>query len=186
MRGSHTRTIFTFSRTIRLFDHPGDFLGSGGGLMDKRFCKRRLSSYLIEEMNQSILFEDIFEIKALNENGKKFERGEIDNAKAAPGAITHCGLMLYVVAIVFTVNRLHCKGTTFDVDFVVGKFFSWLCFHILPGTHYCFWARACTDVNSELFDVKAGDRIAVVLARYVVSVPLLPKHVCLNRPSFPV
>lgn len=26
-------------------------------------------------MNQCILFEDIFDIKALNENGKKFERG---------------------------------------------------------------------------------------------------------------
>eukprot|EP00601_Ochromonadales_sp_CCMP2298_P009331 CAMPEP_0173260058 /NCGR_PEP_ID=MMETSP1142-20121109/25356_1 /TAXON_ID=483371 /ORGANISM="non described non described, Strain CCMP2298" /LENGTH=136 /DNA_ID=CAMNT_0014194739 /DNA_START=141 /DNA_END=551 /DNA_ORIENTATION=+ len=47
----------------------------------------------------------------LNEYGKKFER----------------------------VNRLHCKGTTFDVDFVV-------------------------DVNSELFDAKAGDRVGVVLA----------------------
>jgi hypothetical protein len=138
-------------------------------------------------MNQAILFEDIFEIKALNENGKKFERGEIDNMKAAPGcAMTQCGLMLYVVAIVFTVNRLHCKGTTFDVDFVVGKFSPWLCFHILRGTYYCFWTRACTDVNSELFDVKAGDRIAVVLARYVVSVPLVPKHLWFNRPSFPV
>lgn len=28
-------------------------------------------------MNQCILFEDIFEIKALNENGKKFERGSL-------------------------------------------------------------------------------------------------------------
>lgn len=27
-------------------------------------------------MNNSILFEDIFEVKTLNENGKKFERGE--------------------------------------------------------------------------------------------------------------
>jgi hypothetical protein len=26
-------------------------------------------------MNQCILFEDIFDVKALNENGKKFERG---------------------------------------------------------------------------------------------------------------
>mmetsp|Transcript_18849 Transcript_18849/g.41996 ORF Transcript_18849/g.41996 Transcript_18849/m.41996 type:complete len:127 (+) Transcript_18849:153-533(+) len=64
-------------------------------------------------MNQSIFFEDIFEVNMLNEYGKKFER----------------------------VNRLHCKGTTFDVDFVV-------------------------DVNSELFDAKAGDRVGVVLARY--------------------
>lgn len=38
------------------------------------------------------------------------------------------------------VNRLHCKGSTFDADFVV-------------------------DVNAELFDVKGGDRIGVLLAR---------------------
>lgn len=29
----------------------------------------------LSNMSQSILFEDIFEIKNLNENGKKFERG---------------------------------------------------------------------------------------------------------------
>jgi hypothetical protein len=41
-------------------------------------------------MNQSILFEDIFEIKALNENGKKFERGAIDNVEEAPRlTLTH-------------------------------------------------------------------------------------------------
>ena len=39
-----------------------------------------------------ILFEDIFDVKALNENGKKFDR----------------------------VDRLHCKGTTYDVDLVLG------------------------------------------------------------------
>jgi hypothetical protein len=37
------------------------------------------------------------------------------------------------------VNRLHCKGSTFDADMVL-------------------------DVNAELFDPKGGDRIAVVLA----------------------
>mmetsp|Transcript_28893 Transcript_28893/g.41175 ORF Transcript_28893/g.41175 Transcript_28893/m.41175 type:complete len:150 (-) Transcript_28893:57-506(-) len=61
-------------------------------------------------MNQNILFEDIFDIRVLNESGKKFER----------------------------VNRLHCKGVTYELDLVV-------------------------DVNSELFDVRAGDRIGVVL-----------------------
>ena len=40
-----------------------------------------------------LLFEDIFHIRALNENGKMFER----------------------------VNRLHCKGTTFEVDLVLGN-----------------------------------------------------------------
>lgn len=29
-------------------------------------------------LNQCILFEDIFEVSALNENGKKFERGTLD------------------------------------------------------------------------------------------------------------
>jgi DNA-directed RNA polymerase I, II, and III subunit RPABC3 len=42
--------------------------------------------------SQNIIFEDIFQVNALNENGKKFER----------------------------VNRLHCKGTTFDADMVLG------------------------------------------------------------------
>eukprot|EP01036_Dinobryon_divergens_P024657 gene24657-33128_t len=61
-------------------------------------------------MNQNILFEDIFDIRVLNESGKKFER----------------------------VNRLHCRGVSYDVDLVI-------------------------DVNSELFDVRAGDRVGVVL-----------------------
>jgi len=63
-------------------------------------------------MSHTILFEDIFEVQALNEYGKKFER----------------------------VNRLHCKGTTFNVDFIV-------------------------DVHAELFQVKEGERVTVVLAR---------------------
>ena len=62
-------------------------------------------------MSNSILFEDTFDLRALNENGKKFER----------------------------VNRLHCKGTTFDVDLVL-------------------------DVNAELFQVSTNDRIVVALA----------------------
>ncbi|RYH14976.1 hypothetical protein EON65_32595 [archaeon] len=37
-------------------------------------------------------------------------------------------------------NRLHCKGTTYDVDLVL-------------------------DINCELFDVKANDKVSVVLAR---------------------
>eukprot|EP01035_Chromulina_nebulosa_P017955 gene17955-23584_t len=59
----------------------------------------------------NILFEDIFEIEKLNECGKKFER----------------------------VNRLHCKGTTHEVDLII-------------------------DVNAELFDVRSGERTAVALA----------------------
>lgn len=62
-------------------------------------------------MSHAIIFEDTFDIRALNENGKKFDR----------------------------VNRLHCKGTTYDVDLVV-------------------------DVNAELFNVKAGDKVVVALA----------------------
>ena len=31
-------------------------------------------------MSQNILFEDIFEIKNLNENGKKFERGTLSDS----------------------------------------------------------------------------------------------------------
>eukprot|EP01040_Poterioochromonas_malhamensis_P010026 gene10026-10897_t len=72
------------------------------------------TSSVVSNQSQNILFEDIFEVNKLNENGKKFER----------------------------VNRLHCKGSTFDADFVV-------------------------DVNAELFDVKGGDRIGVLLASSV-------------------
>lgn len=62
-------------------------------------------------MVQSVLFEDIFDVRALNENGKKFER----------------------------VNRVHSRGTTYDVDLVI-------------------------DVNAELFDVRAGERISLAIA----------------------
>jgi len=37
------------------------------------------------------------------------------------------------------VNRIHCRGTTYDVELIV-------------------------DINSELFDVRAGERITIVLA----------------------
>ena len=43
---------------------------------------------------------------------------------------------------------------------------------ILFSLSYCkiLISIFCTvDVNSELFDVKAGDRIAVVLARYLIE-----------------
>ena len=63
-------------------------------------------------MANAIIFEDTFDVRVLNENGKKFER----------------------------VNRLHCRGTTYDVDLVV-------------------------DVNCELFEVKANDRVVVALAK---------------------
>ena len=44
-------------------------------------------------MSNQIIFEDIFDVHTLNENGKSFER----------------------------VNRLHCKGVTYDVDLVLGE-----------------------------------------------------------------
>jgi DNA-directed RNA polymerases I, II, and III subunit RPABC3 len=62
-------------------------------------------------MSNTILFEDTFDVRSLNDNGKKFER----------------------------VDRLHCRGTTYDVDMVV-------------------------DVNSELFSVTANNKIVVALA----------------------
>eukprot|EP01041_Mallomonas_annulata_P000716 gene716-1381_t len=62
-------------------------------------------------MASSILFEDIFDVRQLNADGKKFDR----------------------------VNRLHCRGITFDVDLVV-------------------------DINCEIYDVKAGEKLAIALA----------------------
>lgn len=58
-----------------------------------------------------ILFEDIFDVREVNPDGKKFEG----------------------------VNRLHCRGTTYDVDLVL-------------------------DINSEVFDVKAGSRVTLALS----------------------
>jgi DNA-directed RNA polymerases I, II, and III subunit RPABC3 len=65
-------------------------------------------------MSQIILFEDIFDVGQINPDGKKFER----------------------------VNRLHCRGTTYDIQLTV-------------------------DVNAELFPCKAGEQVKIVLARYV-------------------
>tara|TARA_A100001035_G_scaffold225506_1_gene186400 strand:- start:193 stop:648 length:456 start_codon:yes stop_codon:yes gene_type:complete len=62
-------------------------------------------------MSNTILFEDTFDVRSLNDNGKKFER----------------------------VDRLHCRGTTYDVDMVV-------------------------DVNSELFKTPPNSKIVVALA----------------------
>ena len=62
-------------------------------------------------MPSQILFEDIFEIRRLNPDGKIFE----------------------------AVNRIHCRGTTYDVNLVL-------------------------DYNSELFKLVAEDRVTLVLA----------------------
>ena len=48
--------------------------------------------------------------------------------------------MLFPCIHLYVVNRLHAKGTTYDVDLVL-------------------------DVNSELFKSTAGDRVALMLAR---------------------
>lgn len=58
-----------------------------------------------------VLFEDIFEVGKLNPDGKKFER----------------------------VNRLECKGLTYDVDVLL-------------------------DTNCDIYPVKEGDRLTFVLA----------------------
>ena len=59
----------------------------------------------------NILFEDIFDVRTINPDGKKFEG----------------------------VNRIHCKGTTYDVGLIV-------------------------DINSELFEIKTGDRTTIAFA----------------------
>ena len=59
----------------------------------------------------NILFSDRMEVKSMNEAGKKFDR----------------------------VNRLHCRGVIYEVDFVV-------------------------DVNCELFECKTGETLEVALS----------------------
>jgi DNA-directed RNA polymerases I, II, and III subunit RPABC3 len=65
----------------------------------------------MSKQQSNILFEDTFDVRALNENGRKFER----------------------------VDRLSCKGTTYDVDTIV-------------------------DVNRELLVVRPNDRLNLALA----------------------
>ena len=79
-------------------------------------------------MSHAVLFEDIFEIRQINPDGKKFERGQ--------KFYRYSNLLLYLV------NRLHGRGTTYDVELIL-------------------------DVNAELFRVKSGNRMTVALARYV-------------------
>jgi len=61
-----------------------------------------------------------------------------------------------------SVNRLHCKGVTYELDLVVGQT---LTTNIKSLNIYSIYF-VLIDVNSELFDVRAGDRIGVVLTRY--------------------
>jgi DNA-directed RNA polymerase I, II, and III subunit RPABC3 len=65
----------------------------------------------MESTAKVTLFEDIFEVLALNPDGKKFER----------------------------VNRLQCTGTTFECDLLL-------------------------DINSEIYSVKEGTKLTLVLA----------------------
>ena len=67
-----------------------------------------------------ILFEDIFDVKALNENGKKFDRGEIEMILIVfPKSILT--ILTYLLLLCYVVDRFHCKGTTYDVDMVLGN-----------------------------------------------------------------
>jgi DNA-directed RNA polymerase I, II, and III subunit RPABC3 len=62
-------------------------------------------------MSNALLFEDIFHVNVLNESGKKFDK----------------------------VNRLTCKGLTYEMDLVL-------------------------DINSDIYSVKQDDKITFVLA----------------------
>mmetsp|Transcript_4634 Transcript_4634/g.6377 ORF Transcript_4634/g.6377 Transcript_4634/m.6377 type:complete len:145 (+) Transcript_4634:28-462(+) len=59
-----------------------------------------------------ILFEDIFDVRQLNPEGKKFIR----------------------------VNRIYCKGMTYEMDLIL-------------------------DINCEIYNLKEGEKISVVLAK---------------------
>lgn len=65
----------------------------------------------MESSAKVTLFEDIFEVTALNPDGKKFDR----------------------------VNRICCTGTTFECDLLL-------------------------DINCEIYSVKEGEKITLVLA----------------------
>lgn len=87
-------------------------------------------------MVQAVLFEDIFDVRVLNENGKKFERGSILSYFSPFKIVKVHGLLLWIytsllklidwleLPIILTenaVNRVHSKGTTYDVDLVLGE-----------------------------------------------------------------
>ena len=74
------------------------------------------------------------------------------------------------------VNRIHCRGTTYDVDLVVGKWEiaikrrrneQW--------NHWLSFIENSLDVNAELFTVKSGDRVTVAVARSS-DTPLPPSY----------
>ena len=62
----------------------------------------------------AILFEDIFDVRQLNPDGKKFEKGMVSYVFA-----DKVFRFIFCYAGV-TVNRVHCRGTTYDVDLVLG------------------------------------------------------------------
>ena len=87
-------------------------------------------------MVQAVLFEDIFDVRVLNENGKKFERGSMLSyfslfmiVKEDSFSLWICIRLLKLIdwlelPTILTknaVNRVHSKGTTYDVDLVLGE-----------------------------------------------------------------
>ena len=54
------------------------------------------------------------------------------------------------------VNRLHCKSNDYDVDVVLGTTLAYL---------FSIFKMNRVDVNCELFDVRSGDVVKLVLAR---------------------
>ena len=60
-------------------------------------------------------------------------------------------------------NRLHCRGTTYEVDLVVGELdVLWLMGLSVWIDEMRFGSK---DINCELFEARAHDRITVALAR---------------------
>ena len=89
-----------------------------------------------QKMVQAVLFEDIFDVRVLNENGKKFERGSMLSyfslfmiVKEDSFSLWICIRLLKLIdwlelPTILTknaVNRVHSKGTTYDVDLVLGE-----------------------------------------------------------------
>ncbi len=64
-------------------------------------------------MADTILFEDIFDVKDIDPDGPKFDRGSLDRLSVARDGLSHVFMLL------FQVSRLFCESESFKMDLIL-------------------------------------------------------------------
>ena len=71
----------------------------------------------------NILFQQKFDVVALNDTGKELDKGESGKKFERGGKFSATSWVIIDHFPLFTVNRLSCRNSTVDLEMIIGKSF---------------------------------------------------------------